>query len=194
MTRTLTFCGVTLILFSALLMIAAIVVVAEGPDPDPDGPMTIDDLIYLRHHGTADPPTPDTIIDECDPAGIQANICHAISLLAPGAEAEAILFNDHPGAVFPAPGGTIDDWMLMNLRTNRVNVWMPWSAASLGATDSKEACQDYVDDACEDAGFGGGKSDASVGPEDSNGCQICSGSCSGGCNENGCPIAAVQAC
>lgn len=114
-----------------------------------------------------------------------------------GVEGQGFLFADNPGAVV-FNQGHVDhlkwEWVLMNRNTLRRGSWYPLDEDALGATDSKTECQDYVDEECEGAGFGGGGGDADVGPADAHGCVTCLGKCSGGCNENGCPHAGVTEC
>ena len=114
-------------------------------------------------------------------------------------EGQGFLFHDNPGYVIYNEGHVNDPswkWTLMNRLAERRGTWWPEDENTpAGATVSDEDCQDYVVDACEEAGFGTGKAgDASVGDPHANGCQTCMGACTGGCNENGCPHAGVTQC
>ncbi len=134
---------------------------------------------------TDDPnPVGQSIVDDPEPIGV---------------EGQGFMFRDHPGVVIYNEGHVKDpdwQWTRLNRLTERRGTWWPLDENTPDdATDSDEECQDYVDDACEGAGFGTGKAgDAEVGPADENGCKTCLGECTGGCNENGCPQAGITQC
>ena len=63
---------------------------------------------------------------------------------------------------------------------------------TLGACDSVDDCEDEVDTLCDDAGFDGAQEGMSEITVHENGDRTCSGPCSGGCNDNGCPTAMIS--
>lgn len=67
----------------------------------------------------------------------------------------------------------------------------PVTASPADACGSQDECTDATDTACGDAGFGGVKDETVLITVQEDGGMNCSGDCTDGCNENGCPVAMI---
>ncbi len=145
-----------------------------------------------------------TIIDVPDPVGMPCliEICKSPTLLDTLGAGHGIIYPNYTEGIriITKPAGmyeSFNDWERMDFHTRnralRNNVWI--TDPGMLAIPTQSECQDSVDAACNDEGHGTGQAgDASVGPTGADGCALCSGRCTGGCNENGCPTALFQFC
>ena len=145
--------------------------------------------------GTNTDPVKETVVDDAEP--VAATITEGpdpirLLLTTVAGEGHGVFFPEAKGMIV-LPPGNVDKWKLNEQRGRRLNVWIPGDLTL--AIPTTEECQEEVNSACSDAGFGSGSGDATVSDPDEDGCVICGGKCTGGCNVNNeCPNALFQFC